>query len=107
MAKSRKDSPASQFPDPYLRAPSSSFSGARQPPPSLSMAGDREGENSCFLTPLLTLFSSNEEVTGMIQAGDTSKFDVEVLKQLLKLLPEKHEVSRGPDQPRESGRAKV
>lgn len=31
----------------------------------------------------------------MIQAGDTSKFDVEVLKQLLKLLPEKHEVSGG------------
>lgn len=28
----------------------------------------------------------------MIQAGDTSKFDVEVLKQLLKLLPEKHEI---------------
>lgn len=36
----------------------------------------------------------------MIRAGDTTKFDVEVLKQLLKLLPEKHEVSgtsgRGP-----------
>lgn len=30
----------------------------------------------------------------MIRAGDTTKFDVEVLKQLLKLLPEKHEVSR-------------
>lgn len=29
----------------------------------------------------------------MIRAGDTTKFDVEVLKQLLKLLPEKHEVS--------------
>lgn len=28
----------------------------------------------------------------MIQAGDTTKFDVEVLKQLLKLLPEKHEI---------------
>ncbi|GAB1297827.1 Inverted formin-2 [Apodemus speciosus] len=35
---------------------------------------------------------SNEEVTSMIRAGDTSKFDVEVLKQLLKLLPEKHEI---------------
>ena len=32
----------------------------------------------------------------MIRAGDTSKFDVEVLRQLLKLLPEKHEVS-GPE----------
>lgn len=31
----------------------------------------------------------------MIRAGDTTKFDVEVLKQLRKLLPEKHEVS-GP-----------
>lgn len=28
----------------------------------------------------------------MIQKGDRSRFDVEVLKQLLKLLPEKHEV---------------
>lgn len=35
---------------------------------------------------------SNEEVTAMIRAGDTTKFDVEVLKQLLKLLPEKHEI---------------
>lgn len=38
----------------------------------------------------------------MIRAGDTTKFDVEVLKQLLKLLPEKHEVSRekcGPGAP--------
>ncbi|XP_060736260.1 inverted formin-2 isoform X4 [Tachysurus vachellii] len=35
---------------------------------------------------------SNEEFVGMIQKGDRSKFDVEVLKQLLKLLPEKHEI---------------
>ncbi|XP_037994497.1 inverted formin-2 isoform X3 [Motacilla alba alba] len=35
---------------------------------------------------------SNEEVTAMIQNGDRAKFDVEVLKQLLKLLPEKHEI---------------
>ncbi|XP_037687623.1 inverted formin-2 isoform X2 [Choloepus didactylus] len=35
---------------------------------------------------------SNEEVAAMIRAGDTTKFDVEVLRQLLKLLPEKHEV---------------
>lgn len=71
------------------------------------MAGDKEGGNSCFMTPALTLSSSNEEVTSMIQAGDTSRFDVEVLKQLLKLLPEKHEVSRGPDQLKEAGRAKI
>uniref|UniRef100_A0A8C5LKZ7 Inverted formin-2 n=2 Tax=Jaculus jaculus TaxID=51337 RepID=A0A8C5LKZ7_JACJA len=35
---------------------------------------------------------SNEEVTTMVRAGDTTRFDVEVLKQLLKLLPEKHEI---------------
>ncbi|XP_066529545.1 inverted formin-2 isoform X3 [Hoplias malabaricus] len=35
---------------------------------------------------------SNEDFVGMIQKGDRSKFDVEVLKQLLKLLPEKHEI---------------
>lgn len=28
----------------------------------------------------------------MIESGDRTKFDVEMLKQLLKLLPEKHEV---------------
>ncbi|XP_053538844.1 inverted formin-2 isoform X4 [Ictalurus punctatus] len=35
---------------------------------------------------------SNEDFVDMIQKGDRSKFDVEVLKQLLKLLPEKHEI---------------
>ncbi|KAG7466327.1 hypothetical protein MATL_G00163770 [Megalops atlanticus] len=35
---------------------------------------------------------SNEEFVAMIQNGDRSKFDVEVLKQLQKLLPEKHEI---------------
>ncbi|XP_007424012.2 inverted formin-2 isoform X2 [Python bivittatus] len=35
---------------------------------------------------------TNEEVVSMIQKGDRTKFDVEVLKQLLKLLPEKHEI---------------
>ncbi|XP_043930278.1 inverted formin-2 isoform X2 [Protopterus annectens] len=34
----------------------------------------------------------NEEVADMIRNGDRTKFDVEILKQLLKLLPEKHEV---------------
>uniref|UniRef100_A0A663LZG8 Inverted formin, FH2 and WH2 domain containing n=1 Tax=Athene cunicularia TaxID=194338 RepID=A0A663LZG8_ATHCN len=36
--------------------------------------------------------SSNEEVAAMVRNGDRTKFDVEVLKQLLKLLPEKHEI---------------
>uniref|UniRef100_A0A8C2DVW1 Inverted formin, FH2 and WH2 domain containing n=1 Tax=Cyprinus carpio TaxID=7962 RepID=A0A8C2DVW1_CYPCA len=35
---------------------------------------------------------SNEEFVSMLQKGDCSKFDVESLKQLLKLLPEKHEI---------------
>ncbi|XP_009700766.1 PREDICTED: inverted formin-2-like, partial [Cariama cristata] len=35
---------------------------------------------------------SNKEVAAMVQNGDRTKFDVEVLKQLLKLLPENHEI---------------
>ncbi|XP_056333668.1 inverted formin-2 isoform X2 [Danio aesculapii] len=35
---------------------------------------------------------SNEDFVAMVQKGDCSKFDVESLKQLLKLLPEKHEI---------------
>lgn len=42
------------------------------------------------------IFSTNEDFVAMIKSGDRRKFDVEVLKQLLKLLPEKHEVCDGP-----------
>uniref|UniRef100_A0A1A8FZ37 Inverted formin, FH2 and WH2 domain containing n=1 Tax=Nothobranchius korthausae TaxID=1143690 RepID=A0A1A8FZ37_9TELE len=35
---------------------------------------------------------TNEEFVAMIQNADRSKFDVEALKQLVKLLPEKHEI---------------
>ncbi|XP_044021482.1 inverted formin-2 isoform X2 [Siniperca chuatsi] len=35
---------------------------------------------------------TNEDFVAMIQNGDRTRFDVEVLKQLLKLLPEKHEI---------------
>ncbi|XP_065449797.1 inverted formin-2-like isoform X6 [Chrysemys picta bellii] len=35
--------------------------------------------------------SSNEEVADMIEKGDRTKFDADTLKQLIKLLPEKHE----------------
>lgn len=35
---------------------------------------------------------SHEDFVSLIRTGDRSKFDVEVLKQLIKLLPEKHEV---------------
>ncbi|CAM2116327.1 unnamed protein product [Caretta caretta] len=36
--------------------------------------------------------SSNEEVADMIEKGDRTKFDADTLKQLIKLLPEKHEI---------------
>ncbi|XP_044869198.1 inverted formin-2-like isoform X1 [Mauremys mutica] len=36
--------------------------------------------------------SSNEEVANMIEKGDRTKFDADTLKQLMKLLPEKHEI---------------
>ncbi|XP_036405336.1 inverted formin-2-like isoform X2 [Megalops cyprinoides] len=35
---------------------------------------------------------SNAEFVAMVEKGDRSKFDVEMLKQLQKLLPEKHEI---------------
>ncbi|KAJ7989072.1 hypothetical protein DPEC_G00315750 [Dallia pectoralis] len=35
---------------------------------------------------------SHDEFVALILSGDRSKFDVEVLKQLVKLLPEKHEI---------------
>ncbi|XP_029903596.1 inverted formin-2-like isoform X2 [Myripristis murdjan] len=35
---------------------------------------------------------SHEDFVSLVQTGDRSKFDVEILKQLIKLLPEKHEV---------------
>ncbi|XP_026164047.1 inverted formin-2-like isoform X2 [Mastacembelus armatus] len=35
---------------------------------------------------------SHEDFVSLIRRGDRSKFDVEVLKQLIKLLPEKHEI---------------
>ncbi|XP_072221100.1 inverted formin-2-like [Leuresthes tenuis] len=35
---------------------------------------------------------TNEDFVAMIQNGDRSRFDVEALKQLLKILPEKHEI---------------
>ncbi|KAG8514447.1 Adenylosuccinate synthetase isozyme 1 [Galemys pyrenaicus] len=51
-----------------------------------------DAKKSLSLNIFLKQFNSNQEIAAMIQAGDTARFDVEVLKQLLKLLPEKHEV---------------
>ncbi|XP_062293707.1 inverted formin-2-like [Scomber scombrus] len=42
--------------------------------------------------PLKQFKCSHEDFVSLIQRGDTSKFDVEILKQLKHLLPEKHEV---------------
>ncbi|XP_066045029.1 inverted formin-2-like isoform X3 [Chamaea fasciata] len=55
-----------------------------------------------FITPkkslLLSIFlkqfkCSNEEIVAMIQKGDRSKLDAEMLKQLFKLLPEDQEIN--------------
>lgn len=45
-----------------------------------------------FFLLFFFMLSTNEEFVAMIQNGDRSRFDVEALKQLMKLLPEKHEV---------------
>ncbi|XP_059897216.1 inverted formin-2-like [Gadus macrocephalus] len=52
-----------------------------------------DGKKNLNLNIFLKQFRcSHEEFVAMIQRGDGSKFNVETLKQLLKLLPEKHEV---------------
>ncbi|XP_057272092.1 inverted formin-2-like isoform X4 [Pezoporus wallicus] len=51
-------------------------------------------KKSLLLSILLKQFKcSNEEIAAMIQKGDSSKLDTEILKQLLKLLPEDHEIN--------------
>lgn len=63
---------------------------ARKEPKEITFLDSKKSLN---LNIFLKQFKcSNEEVVAMIRAGDTTKFDVEVLKQLLKLLPEKHEI---------------
>ncbi|XP_043373683.1 inverted formin-2-like isoform X3 [Dermochelys coriacea] len=50
-------------------------------------------KKSLLLNIFLKQFKcSNEEVAGMIEKGDRTKFDADTLKQLIKLLPEKHEI---------------
>ncbi|XP_024147076.1 inverted formin-2 [Oryzias melastigma] len=52
-----------------------------------------DAKKSLSLNIFLKQFKcSHEDFVSMIRRGDRSKFDVEVLKQLIKLLPEKHEV---------------
>ncbi|KAK3538051.1 hypothetical protein QTP70_027405 [Hemibagrus guttatus] len=63
---------------------------AKKEPKEISFIDPKKNMN---LNIFLKQFKcSNEEFVDMIQKGDRSKFDVEVLKQLLKLLPEKHEI---------------
>lgn len=63
---------------------------ARKEPKEITFLDSKKSLN---LNIFLKQFKcSNEEITAMIRAGDSTKFDVEVLKQLLKLLPEKHEI---------------
>ncbi|KAM6070156.1 inverted formin-2-like isoform 2-T2 [Theristicus caerulescens] len=51
-------------------------------------------KKSLLLSIFLKQFKcSNEEIAAMIQKGDRSKLDAEILKQLLKLLPEDHEIN--------------
>ncbi|XP_035407121.1 inverted formin-2-like isoform X2 [Cygnus atratus] len=51
-------------------------------------------KKSLLLSIFLKQFKcSNEEIADMIHKGDRSQFDAEILKQLLKLLPEGHEIS--------------
>ncbi|XP_075699955.1 inverted formin-2 isoform X2 [Rhinoderma darwinii] len=63
---------------------------AKKPPKEISFLDPKKNLN---LNIFLKQFRCpNEEIIGLIEKGDRSKFDIEVLKQFLKLLPEKHEV---------------
>ncbi|XP_004376812.1 inverted formin-2 [Trichechus manatus latirostris] len=76
--------PAAQPKKPIAAAP------ARKEPKEITFLDSKKSLN---LNIFLKQFKcSNEEITTMIRAGDTTKFDVEILKQLIKLLPEKHEI---------------
>ncbi|XP_041928906.1 inverted formin-2 isoform X2 [Alosa sapidissima] len=76
--------PVAQTKDKTLAAPT------KKEPKEISFIDQKKNLN---LNIFLKQFRcSNEEFAALIQNGDRSKFDVEVLKQLLKLLPEKHEI---------------
>uniref|UniRef100_A0A2K6CV29 Inverted formin-2 n=1 Tax=Macaca nemestrina TaxID=9545 RepID=A0A2K6CV29_MACNE len=78
------------FPAAKPKEPTTAAAPARKEPKEITFL---DAKKSLNLNIFLKQFKcSNEEVAAMIRAGDTTKFDVEVLKQLLKLLPEKHEI---------------
>ncbi|XP_068538708.1 inverted formin-2-like isoform X3 [Anas acuta] len=71
-------------------------------PPKEKTKPKKKSKEITFIGPkkslLLSIFlkqfkCSNEEIADMIQKGDRSRFDTEILKQLLKLLPEGHEIN--------------
>ncbi|XP_021131508.4 inverted formin-2-like isoform X4 [Anas platyrhynchos] len=71
-------------------------------PPKEKTKPKKKSKEITFIGPkkslLLSIFlkqfkCSNEEIADMIQKGDRSQFDTEILKQLLKLLPEGHEIN--------------
>ncbi|KAE8586855.1 hypothetical protein XENTR_v10021783 [Xenopus tropicalis] len=62
----------------------------KKPPKEISFLDSKKNLN---LNIFLKQFKCpNEEVIQLIEKGDRSRFDIEILKQFLKLLPEKHEV---------------
>nr|XP_058914820.1 inverted formin-2 isoform X2 [Kogia breviceps] len=78
------------FSFPVAKPKEQAVAPARKEPKEITFLDSKKSLN---LNIFLKQFKcSNEEVTAMIRAGDTTKFDVEVLKQLRKLLPEKHEI---------------
>ncbi|KAM4690860.1 inverted formin-2 [Rhinophrynus dorsalis] len=65
-------------------------SPAKKPPKEISFLDSKKNLN---LNIFLKQFKCpNEEVVDFIKKGDRTKFDIEILKQFLKLLPEKHEI---------------
>ncbi|XP_073494740.1 inverted formin-2 isoform X2 [Phyllobates terribilis] len=75
---------------PQATAKDKAATPAKKPPKEISFLDPKKNLN---LNIFLKQFKCpNEEIIGLIEKGDRSKFDIEVLKQFLKLLPEKHEV---------------
>ncbi|KAM4014597.1 inverted formin-2 isoform 2-T2 [Anomaloglossus baeobatrachus] len=75
---------------PQTTAKDKAATPAKKPPKEISFLDPKKNLN---LNIFLKQFKCpNEEIIGLIEKGDRSKFDIEVLKQFLKLLPEKHEV---------------
>lgn len=78
------------FSFPMAKPKEPSATAARREPKEITFLDSKKSLN---LNIFLKQFKcSNEEIVAMIRTGDTSKLDVEILKQLLKLLPEKHEI---------------